>query len=85
HRDERSVRVFSPAGLKAFMSVDGPLDLQNQDQVWFLEWANTSQTGFNPSQVIYVFPFVGDSAPGSGSQRQTYGSEYAGTLQLTGP
>ena len=81
--DDRAVRLLQKGRFAVEKSVDHPLDFQNDDQVWTMVWANTSDTlPFAAPDVIEVFPYNGDGQ-GAPSERETYFSDYHGTLTLT--
>lgn len=83
HTADRLVEMVQVGRFAVGKSVDFPLDFQEQDQIWTLTWANTSDTfPFNPPDVIDVFAFMGDG-PGSGAEREIYPSDYDGGTQLT--
>ena len=57
-QDERAVRLLQRGRFAVKKEVDFPLDFQDQDQVWTLIWANTSdQVPFSPPDLIDVFSF----------------------------
>ncbi len=81
--DNRTVRLLQKGRFAVEKSVDHSLDFQNDEQVWTMIWANTSDTlPFAAPDVIEVFPYNGDGQ-GSLSERETYFSDYHGTLTLT--
>nr|CAA6803257.1 MAG: Unknown protein [uncultured Thiotrichaceae bacterium] len=83
HTRDRLVEMVQVGRFAVAKSVDFPLDFQEQDQVWTLQWANTSDTfPFNPPDIIDVFAFMGDG-PGSGAERELYPSNYNGGARLT--
>lgn len=82
----RTVRLLQLGQLAVHKAVDQSIDPRNDEQIWTLTWANTSENlPFEPEDVIDVFPWNGDSlqAGNANSTREGFASDYTGTLQLT--
>jgi uncharacterized repeat protein (TIGR01451 family) len=86
--NERAVRLLQVGRFAVNKAVDFPLDFQEQDQVWTMTWANTSEfIPFVAPDIIDVLPYStaqyppGDG-PGALAERELYASDYAGSLAL---
>lgn len=82
----RAVRLLQLGQLALRKAVDQIIDPRNDEQVWTLTWANTSENlPFEPEDVIDVFPWNGDGlqAGNTLSTREGFASDFNGTLQLT--
>ena len=78
----RKARLTRHCGdLKLRKTVDAPLDVLNDDQVWTVSYANFSETvAVQPIRTIEVFPYVGDATPPGGPTRNPV-SQFTGELE----
>ena len=84
--DTHTLTLEQSADLKLRKTVDAPLDVLNDDQVWTVAYANFSETvAVQPIRTIEVFPYMdgaGDGTPPGGPTRNP-SSLFDGALTLT--
>ena len=80
--DTHTLTLEQSSDLKLRKTVDAPLDVLNDDQVWTVSYANFSETvAVQPIRTIEVFPYVGDATPPGGPTRNP-ASQFTGELEL---
>ena len=81
-----TIQIIGPGQLGIEKGVDKPYVASGEPYTWTLDWGNTSTTtAFASPDIIDVLPWNGDAEPGVGSQRSQFGSDFTGTVDLTGP
>jgi uncharacterized repeat protein (TIGR01451 family) len=81
--DTHTLTLEQSGDLKLRKTVDAPLDVLNDDQVWTVSYANFSETvAVQPIRTIEVFPYNGDATPPGGPTRNP-ASNFNGALELT--
>jgi len=81
--DTHVITLEQIGSIQTSKKVDSTLDDVNDTQGYTLSWANFAPSfAIDPPTVIDVLPFNGDDGPNS---PRTPKSEFAGTLELTGP
>jgi uncharacterized repeat protein (TIGR01451 family) len=80
--DTHTLTLEQSGDLKLRKTVDAPLDVLNDDQVWTVSYANFSETvAVQPIRTIEVFPYNGDATPPGGPTRNPV-SQFTGELEL---
>ncbi len=83
--DTHTVTLEQTGEIKLRKTVDAPLDVLNDDQLYTMSLQNFSQTlTIGAPTFIEVFPFNGDGTPLGGVNRSP-ASDFEGALELTGP
>ena len=81
--DLHTLTLEQSGDMKLRKTVDAPLDVLNDDQVWTISYANFSETvSVQPVRTIEVFPYNGDATPPGGPTRSP-ASNFDGAYELT--
>jgi hypothetical protein len=81
--DTHTLTLEQSGDLKLRKTVDAPLDVLNDDQVWTVSYANFSETvAVQPIRTIEVFPYNGDATPPGGPTRNPASSSPASSSSL---
>lgn len=81
--DLHTLTLEQSGDMKLRKTVDAPLDVLNDDQVWTISYANFSETvAVQPVRTIEVFPYNGDATPPGGPTRSP-ASNFDGKYVLT--
>lgn len=85
-RSASATVVLSQVGeFRVIKSVDSPLDPLDNNQIYTLEWLNSSDfVTLDANVVIDVFPHNDDEVGEGGLAPRNPGSDYTGTLELVG-
>ncbi len=83
-RDTLELEIQTAGKLGVLKEVDSGYDTVNSDQVWTVSYLNGSPFQLAPLDVIDVLPFTGDGVGLGGRSQRNPGSDYSGTLALTG-
>lgn len=82
--DTHTVTLEQTGEIKLRKTVDAPLDVLNDDQLYTMSIQNFSDTlSVGAPTIIEVFPFNGDGTPLGGANRSP-ASNFEGALELTG-